>query len=98
MEAVYKLHKYCGRLGDLEGLFIANKQEVQDLIDSGKTVYFGEVLGKHSDVAVSIQEKDISLVTADDKVIEVIRKFDLENGFNPFDYIEDDEEVNDLNA
>ena len=37
-----------GRMGELQGLFVAEELDVQDLI--GKEVYFDEVLGKHSEI------------------------------------------------
>ena len=48
MKAIYQFHWDCGRMGDIAGLFVASKQDVQDAI--GKEIYFGEVLGKHSEV------------------------------------------------
>lgn len=90
MKAVYKLHFDCGRMGQLDGLFIAEKEKVKELIDSGREVYFGEVLGKHSEIMGPIEEPDdITLVSEDEEVIRVIEENNLENGFNPFDYLED---------
>lgn len=90
MKAVYKLHFDCGRMGELNGLFVADTEKVRELIESGEEVYFGEVLGKHSEVCGPIEESDISLVSTDENVIKVIEEHDLENGYNPFDYIEQD--------
>lgn len=93
MKAVYKLHYDCGRMGELTGLFIAEKESVDKLIESGQEVYFGEVLGKHSEVCGPVEECDLTLISTEESVIELIEKHDLENGFNPFDYI--DEEIED---
>jgi len=95
MKAVYKLHFDCGRMGELNGLFISDTDKVRELIESGADVYFGEVLGKHSEVCGPIEESDISLVSTDENVIKVIEEHGLENGYNPFDYIEQDEDYED---
>ncbi len=57
---LYKFHWDCGRMGDLEGLFFASPEEVEEL--EGKEVYFGEVLGKHSEVFGIIEPGEISIV------------------------------------
>jgi hypothetical protein len=84
--AVYKLYLNCGRQGDLTGLFIAKKNHVKLLLENGLQVYFGEVLGKHSEIYCTIDEKQIIFVSDSQDVIDLIEKHQLENGFNPFDY------------
>ena len=82
----------CGRIGSLEGLFVATKEDVAKLI--GKTVDFGECLGKHSDVEVDIEEHEIKLVSEDEeKIMWLIGLMNGRtiSGFNPFDYIEPEE-------
>lgn len=86
MKAVFKLHFDCGRSGELTGLFIAEKEQVEWLKQSKLEVYFGEVLGKHSEVFGPLDESDITLVSEDESVVKVIEDNDLENGFNPFHY------------
>ena len=71
----------CGRQGEVEGLFKATKEEVQDAI--GREVYFGEILGKHSEVYGVLEEGEITLKS--DDPLEVINAF--ESGYNPLDYI-----------
>lgn len=85
-KAVYKFHKDCGRMGELDGLLIASTEEVRVLCEAGLDVYFGEVLGKHSEVTGVIKSNMFKLVSESHEVIEVIEKFDLQNGFDPFDY------------
>lgn len=85
-KAVFKFNADFGRQGDLTGLFIATKEQVETLIESGIEVYFGEVLGKHSEIYGSIEQKEISLVSDNPEVIKVIEDFDLTSGYNPFDY------------
>lgn len=88
MKAVYKLHIDCGRQGALYGAFVAEKSEVESLVTSKEVIYFGEALGKHSDIAGALEEKDFTMITDDPAVVEMFEKFDLEHGYNPFDFIE----------
>lgn len=86
MKAVFKLHYDCGRMGELTGLFVAEKEQIKWLIDSNLEVYFGEVLGKHSEIYGPLEEGDISIVTEEKSAIDLILDHDLSNGFNPLDY------------
>ena len=46
----------CGSNGDIEGLFIAEKHKIEAAY--GKHVYFGGVLGKHSEIYGDLDEGD----------------------------------------
>jgi hypothetical protein len=85
-QAVYKFHADCGRMGDLEGIFVQRKDYVQALIDSGVEVYFGEVLGKHSEVCGSIDAKELIMLSEDENIVDIFVKNKIYSGFNPFDY------------
>lgn len=85
-KAVFKLHVDCGRMGELEGLFISTKEKVDKLIESEIEIYFGEVLGKHSEIYVALEEKDVSFVSDSPEVVNITEQHRLQNGFNPFDY------------
>lgn len=85
-KGIYKLSIDFGRSGDLQGVFIATDQQVKKLITSKIEVYFGEILGKHSEVWSAIDKKHIKLLTEDSHAIEVVEKYDLTNGINPFKY------------
>lgn len=85
-KAVYKLKVRVGRQGDLNGLFIAKKNHVKLLLENNLEIYFGEVLGKHSEVYGELEEKEIIFISDSKDVIDVIETHHLENGFNPFDY------------
>ncbi len=76
-----------GRMGNLTGVFVTDTNEMEKLIDSKSEIYFGEVLGKHSDVFCPITKQNITLVTTDDEFIDLFEKHELSNGYNPFDYI-----------
>jgi len=80
--AVFKMTFDCGRSGELEGVFIESKAKVKYLIDKGIKVYFGEVLGKHSEVYGSITESEIELVSDEPEAI----KWCTPSGYDPFQY------------
>ena len=90
MKAIYKLKFDCGRMGSLEGIFTAEVSRMNSLIQSGENVYFGEVLGKHSEIYGPIEESEVTLVTDAPEVVAVFEKHGMETGFNPFDYIEEE--------
>lgn len=83
-KAVYKFHVDCGRQGDLQGVFVANPDHVVKLIESKIEVYFGEVLGKHSEIYGSVESNNIALVSSDPEVVKIFEEHDLSSGLNPF--------------
>lgn len=85
-KGIYKLNFDCGRSGELTGIFVSTDKKVEKLIESGIQVYFGEVLGKHSDVCGPIEKNDIKLHTDDAEAVEAFEKYDFESGYNPFGY------------
>lgn len=89
MLKLYKFYWDCGRMGDVEGLFIADDEYVKAQI--GKTVYFGEILGKHSEVYGTLDEDDLQVLSDDKEFIEKIISIFGDNlpiGYNPLSYIE----------
>lgn len=93
MKGIYEFYWNAGRSGSLEGIFIADVSSVAGII--GKEVYFGEVLGKHSEVYGVINDGDIVLKSDDQ---DFIAKFEgilgegYSSGFNPLDYHEPSDE------
>lgn len=92
--AVYEFSVDCGRMGNLEGIFTAKKKDVEWLLNCPYEVYFGEVLGKHSEVYFEIQENHLKMISDDPKEVKSCRK----SGFNPFNYtlLSSEEEWEDL--
>lgn len=86
MKALFKMNFDCGRMGSLEGVFIADTEDVEYLVNNKISVYFGEVLGKHSEISGPVDESEIKQITDDENVIKVVEECDLENGYNPFGY------------
>lgn len=81
-KAIYNFHFDCGRMGDLTGSFVAEKKEIEWLINSGLEVYFGEVLGKHSEIHGPIDSTDITMISDDFK----LTKNHTNSGYNPLHY------------
>ncbi len=93
MKKLYKFYWDCYRNGSLEGVFVAEESEVTDAM--GSTAYFGEVLGKHSEVQGVLEEKDITLVTDNPEVIKVFEEhFQGSIGWNPLCYIQCEHWIN----
>lgn len=90
MKKLYRLDWNYGRMGSVQGLFVADEENVKEAF--GKTVYFGEVLGKHSDVSGELDKEDLEIVSEDEvfitKLVEVIGKTNI-SGYNPLDYLEE---------
>lgn len=89
------LYSFCwdwGRYGCLEGLFIADKEHVEKLI--GKEIYFGEVMGKHSEIYDTLKESDLTIKSEDQefiqKCIEIFGDGTI-SGYNPLDYYTDED-------
>lgn len=77
--------------GCLNGFFLAEETDVKNLI--GKTLYFGDALGKHSSIEFELEEFDITLITDDQEFIEKAKKYNVApSGYDPFDYIADEDE------
>ncbi len=93
MKAIFKFNYNCGRMGSLYGLFVAEKEEVAKLIESKRKVYFGEVLGKHSEIVGPVEERDITMISDDSEIVAKVEELNMEVGFNPVqiaaDYDED---------
>lgn len=91
MRNLYSFFWDCGRMGSLDGLFVASPEEIAAAI--GREAYFGEVLGKHSEISGTISESDITLVSDDQEkvewLLEVTGNFPTISGFNPLEYVED---------
>ncbi len=78
----------CGRMGNLYGVFVADPSKVEALM--GKTIYFGEVLGKHSDIEWDLDPKDIVPLTNDQEFIAKAKEYGIvPTGHNPIDYYEE---------
>ena len=89
MKVVYKFHWDCGRMGEVNSVFVADPKDVKKAI--GKNVYFGEILGKHSEIYGTLDETDLELATDDPEFVATFEKLELSTGYNPLEYINEDE-------
>jgi hypothetical protein len=69
-----------GRQGVVSGRIKASKEHVKNII--GKTIHFGEILGKHSEVVNTIDEEDLTLVSDDPFTVDEAEV----SGYDPFAY------------
>lgn len=78
-------------MGCLHGLFIADSNDMENLLE--KEIYFGEVLGKHSEISGTFEDGDAIAVSDDqdflDKFVEVLGDGTI-LGYNPLDYVEEE--------
>ena len=75
-----------GRMGALEGLFVCDEEEwktLQLLIEHEIPIYFGEVLGKHSDCHDPIKASEISVRSENAEFCREFRRLKLDTGMNP---------------
>jgi hypothetical protein len=79
---LWRFHWDCGRMGSLESVFKATQAEIDEAI--GKECYFGEVLGKHSEIYGTFEKDDIELITDDPAVVGKVPSI----GYDPLEYIQ----------
>ena len=86
MKKLYRFHWDCGRMGDVEGVFVAESSELKAAL--GKVVSLGDALGKHSDVHGPLEQDDVSVLTEDQAFIAQFEQFlPRGSGYNPLRYI-----------
>ena len=93
MKKLYSFFWDCGRMGDVEGLFIAEESEVDVAI--GSEVSFGEILGKHSDISGTLSSEDLKVISDEQDKIDWLLDIvgpDV-SGYNPLDYISQEEDA-----
>lgn len=87
-KGIFKFFWNCGRDGCLEAVFVANKDKVTSAL--GKYVYFGEVLGKHSQVHGELDADDFEMLTDDAAMVELFEKHRLATGHNPLEFLQEE--------
>ncbi len=88
MENIYKFSWDCGRMGSVTSVFIADEKKIEEAI--GESIYFGEILGKHSEVYGSLDNNDLEIMSNNIEAIKILRdifKGDSISGYNPLNYI-----------
>lgn len=89
-KALWNLHFSAGRSGTLHGMFVATDEEIEAAM--GQHLYFGEVLGKHSDVSGPLEASDITRVTDDEAFVSKFEEYGCASGYNPLEYLPESEE------
>lgn len=87
---LYEFYADFGRMGELSGRFVLGDGEQTLLAETyGQEIYFGEVLGKHSEVYLKLEPAHITVVTDDEAFLAQADalKVNLGHGFNPLDYL-----------
>ena len=85
---LYKFEWICWH-GVVQGLFIEEESIVNDAI--GKELYFGDALGKHSEVFGTLEESDLEVLVSDKEEVEILGKYNfIPFGYNPLDYLREE--------
>ena len=84
---LFKFHWSLGRMGDVYGLFAATQAQVGGIM--GEEIYFGEILGKHSEVFGNIDPEDLTCIEVPPEAVAqiVAATGHTISGYNPFDYL-----------
>lgn len=85
---LYSFYWDCGRAGDLDGLFVATQEELDQ--SYGSTVDFGECLGKHSEVYGELEPSAIEYLSGDQEKIDWLVEMaggTTISGYNPLHYV-----------
>ncbi len=90
MKGIYSFHWDCGRMGEVNGLFVADSADVEKAI--GREVYLGEVLGKHSEIYGVLDTNAVVLKSDNPAHVEMFESLDLTTGHNPLAYLEDQDD------
>mgnify|MGYP001247256071 CR=1 FL=1 len=90
-----KLYRFSWsfRGGDIESLFVATDKELEEAL--GKDVYFGEVLGKHSEIFGTLEKEDLTFLSEDQSkiswLVETVGSKSI-CGLSPLEHLSDVEE------
>lgn len=95
METTFVLYRFTfnvRRMGTLEGVFVSTKEEVDTFI--GETAYFGEALGKHSQIDCELKPEQFEVVSTDQAFIKKLVGImtNTVSGYNPIERIKEHRE------
>lgn len=86
MKALFKMSVDCNDNKYINGVFIADTEMVEKLIDSKTLIHFDDILGKNTEAVAYIDPGEIKFITSNDYIVQIIEENNLEKGFNPFDF------------
>lgn len=86
----HRLYKFCWdyrRSGEVSSLFFATEDQIEKAI--GSDIYFGEILGKHSEVCGTLKKNDLTKLNVDTVALQELHNElgDTISGYNPLNYI-----------
>jgi hypothetical protein len=84
---LWEFYYNYGRIGSVSGLFVASEEEIESSI--GEYVRFGEILGKYSDVSLTLDKSNLTKVNLDSETVEKVTDIlgETWSGRNPLNYI-----------
>jgi kynureninase len=87
VKKIYRMRLDFGRNGSLTGLFVATEEQIKSII--GRSAWFGEALGKHSDCSWTFEQGEdvFEEVLSTSQIVEWFEKNVGSQGYNPFDYL-----------
>ncbi len=90
---LYKFDFDCGRMGNLDGIFVADDKKIKQLIKQNPSIYFGEVLGKHSEIFGDFSEMNVEKIKMDSRTVKKVSSIlgKSWSGYNLMDYVEESE-------
>lgn len=94
MKRLVEFYWDCGRQGHLSGRFVLDDEGWEKLNAAiGTDIYFGEVLGKHSEIQGTLDTGDLRVITDDQEFLAKAAelKINLGHGYNPLDYLRDED-------
>lgn len=85
--AIYKLKIETWKEEPIQGLFIADKKDIKNLIENKKPLCFYNSEKSSGKVFCILEKKNIKLVSDDEDFIDKFEKNDMTIGFNPLNYV-----------
>jgi hypothetical protein len=94
IKKLYKFYWSCGNMGYVDGLFIAEEEEVQRVLNN--RVVLGDVLGQMSNIQGIITKEDLTIISDDQMLIQKLEEIFKPSsvtlcGFNPLDFFQKQE-------
>lgn len=86
-KSIYKFEVYYGRMGSLQGTFIAEPEDIAFAV--GKTVHFDEPFGKHSSASPTLAADMFQIVTDDHAEVAMFERLNLSSGDCPLGLLHD---------
>lgn len=97
MKKEYKLYRFywdCGALGDVEGVFVATPEQIEQAL--GKYLYLGEVEGEDCQIGGYLEASDLEQLNVSLGCVIELRNVlgSTISGINPLHYVIEEEDLN----